>query len=387
MTGTRVAFFGFDISESSQIKSIRSMIAAGYSVQSFTFRRDNMNAGFQPEWRDVCLGHQQNNALFKRVFSLPRAIFRLMRHRRELAQIDLIVARNLDMVLFGLVAQFIGNRRAKLIYQCLDIHSVFTNVGPKGAVARWLERICLARVDKLVVSSPRFLSAYFGPVQGYSGSSHLLENKIWWPDAPAQRPDARRSPGPLRLGWVGTLRCPQSLALLEAAATHFGDGLEVILRGVVHRHNLPGFDAVLRRCPNIHFEGPYAYPDGLCAAYQDLDLVWAQDLWQKGANSDWLLPNRIYEAAYFGCPCIAIKGTETGNRIAQDNLGFTVANTEADSLIKFLAETPKHVIEAKSAALLARSGTDFSLSPSDIHAMLAGSAGPQQQGVGDVAHS
>jgi hypothetical protein len=36
------------------------------------------------------------------------------------------------------------------------------------------------------------------------------------------------------------------------------------------------------------------------------DAVWAQDLWQSGANSDWLLPNRIYEASYFGCPSIAL---------------------------------------------------------------------------------
>jgi hypothetical protein len=53
-------------------------------------------------------------------------------------------------------------------------------------------------------------------------------------------------------------------------------------------------------------------------------------------NSDWLLPNRIYEASYFGCPSIALAGTETGRRVAADGLGFTVEEPTAEALTELL---------------------------------------------------
>ena len=126
------------------------------------------------------------------------------------------------------------------------------------------------------------------------------------------------------LGWVGSLRCRESLIILAQTAAAMGDRLRIKLHGNVHAHAIPDFDAILAAHPSLTYEGPYAYPEGLEPIYTSCDLVWAQDLWQRGANSDWLLPNRIYEASYFGCPQIAVADTETGRRVADGTLGFVL---------------------------------------------------------------
>jgi succinoglycan biosynthesis protein ExoL len=191
-----------------------------------------------------------------------------------------------------------------------------------GAIMRWVERYMLARCDLLILSSPGFLDAYFRPVQHIETPVALLENKLWVSDVPLPRPRprARDADAPFVLGWVGSLRCARSLDdPRRVRRARLVPAVEIVCHGAVHRHAMPAFDAVLEAHPNIRHAGPYRYPDDLSAIYTGCDAVWAQDLWQAGANSDWLLPNRIYEASYFGCPSIAVAGTETARRISADD--------------------------------------------------------------------
>jgi succinoglycan biosynthesis protein ExoL len=256
--------------------------------------------------------------------ALWRGALALCRGHRRLAEVEVLVARNLDMALLALLFRGLRRRPIPLIYQCFDIHSLMTARGPGAALARWLERRVLARAHRLVVSAPAFGTQYFRARQDYTGPVHLMENKIYWGALPPPRPAALRLEGPLRLGWVGTLRCPETFALLRALAVRMGPRVSIHLRGVVHAHQLPNFEAEVARHGNLHYEGRYDYPHGLARAYAGLDAIWAQDLWQPGGNSEWLLPNRIYEAGYFGCPCIAVAGSATARRIEADQSGICV---------------------------------------------------------------
>lgn len=372
----RVAVFASDLTEASHVRTVRALQRAGMTVETFSFRRGAMNASFVPDWPDHPLGTMAHGRPGARLAALARALGVVWRDRQALGRADMVLARNLDMLVLALAARYLCNRTVPVVYQCLDIHGVMTARGPRGRLARWVERRALARTARLVVSAPAFLDRHFGPVQGYAGAAVVMENKILWPGTPPPRPvPGSRAPGALRLGWVGTLRCPQSLALLASAAAMLGDGMEVVLRGVVHRHNLPGFDATLADHPNIRLEAPYAYPEGLAQAYAGLDLVWGQDLWQRGGNSDWLLPNRLYEAGYFGCPLLAVAGTETARRVAQDGAGFVLPDAEAPTLVAFLSSLDPAAIAARRAALLSRPARHFCLEPEDVAPMLGKDAG------------
>ncbi|MEY8800935.1 glycosyltransferase [Leisingera sp. XS_AS12] len=354
----KLLVFGFDAAEAAQIRRIRSYLECGFEVRAFTMRRDNMNVGFEPFWQNVHLSNIENENLPERVAAIIRSLGKVARHRALLQGANVIVARNLDMLAIAAVAQAMITPRPPLIYECLDIHSLMTSGGMKGRLFRTAERWLLARCASLIVSSPAFLRQYFEPIQGWTGASALIENKLWMgadgPERPLfSEPDSwMREPWrPLVLGWVGTLRCSRSLALLAAAAQQLGPGLKVIMHGVVHRHALPEFDTVLSTHPNMSYAGPYAYPSGLARIYEECDLVWSQDLWQWGTNSTWLLPNRIYEASYFGCPSIAVAGTETGRRVA-GGLGWCLPEPRAAALVDLLRGlTPEAVAQRRRALL------------------------------------
>ncbi len=60
----------------------------------------------------------------------------------------------------------------------------------------------------------------------------------------------------------------------------------------------------------MRFGGPYEHTD-LAAMYRNVDFMWGVDYFQRGLNSDWLLPNRLYEAGHYNCPIIALAETQT----------------------------------------------------------------------------
>ena len=180
---------------------------------------------------------------------------------------------------------------------------------------------------------------------------------------------------PLVLGWVGTLRCPRSLEILSEVARRAGPDLRVELHGVIHRHQLPGIEDQIAAHPNVSLHGKYSYPADLGRIYARLDCVWGQDLWQAGANSDWLLPNRLYEAGYFGCPLIAVAGTATARRLAQDGTGLIVEAPTADAVLAALVEP--QALDAARARLGMMDATAFLQTPEEFAATLLGTPPPE----------
>lgn len=170
MIMARVLVFAFDLKEASQIRRIRSLLQLGYDVRSLAFQRGNMNADFVPDWTNTNLGHVPNENYGKRLLALIRALWPAFRSRQDLRSADVIVARNFDLLILAWMARSLfGRRRVPIVYECLDIHRLFTRPDAIGALMRWCERRLLARVQLLIVSSPGFVEHYFVPVQGFLG--------------------------------------------------------------------------------------------------------------------------------------------------------------------------------------------------------------------------
>ena len=364
-----IIFFAPDLAETAQVRRIRSFVRLGHSVSSVSMHKGRDRQG--ATWPDLSLGQIADEQLGRRLLLALKGLRKLWQHRTRIRQSDLIIARNIDMVMLALAARFICGRRVPVVYECLDIHGIFTGVGRKGAVARWTERIALSRVALLVVSSPGFIEHYFGPTQKYGGPWVLLQNKLWFAGDPLSRPATPPLRyGPLVLGWVGAIRCQPSLDLLCAVAALMPDSLRIVIRGVIHDHALPGFQGRIAAHPNMYYDGPYTYPDGLAQVYGACDLVWAQDLWQRGANSDWLLPNRIYEASWFGCPSIAVAGTQTAAKIGDDGLGYVIDTASADALCNLLQSLTRDGIVRVQQGILRRPDSDFALGSAEIAAVV-----------------
>lgn len=352
-----VAFFGHDWQESTVIKRSRAFTGLGLKVTGFCFRRNKFARDFQPFWQNVHLGTTQDRAYLRRLLALLQALPRVLRHRNVLREADFIYARNIDMAALALAAKRLSGARAPLVYEVLDVQRVFLGNGMISRLFRWAERLALRHADLLVISSPGFDTHYFRRVQGYGGRMFLLENKISFAQAaavPRPRPESPHAPADDRwvIGWFGTLRCPKSLDMLCRIADALPDRVEIYLRGVPTETGLEAFERAIAGRPNMIYDGEYRNPDDLAALYGRVHLTWAFDFLDAGANSDWLLPNRLYEGGYFGSVALASRHTQTGAKVRELGLGHTFEPPEVDNIVAFLRRYSVQQYQARRTHIL-----------------------------------
>jgi succinoglycan biosynthesis protein ExoL len=380
MTG--IAYFAHDLADPAVHRRVRFLQMGGATeIAVLGFRRGDRAVADVAGLTPVELARTHDRRLLHRVLATARALVDGGRWRAQLEGAEVVLARNLEMLLIAAVARRRFAPRASLVYECLDIHRLMLARGPAGALLRRLERTLLAECGLLVVSAPDFAWRYFRPVHGdRTPPICLLENKVLaveLPDLPAQRRPALPAgppPGPpWRIGWFGNLHCRRSLHLLAGLAARSGGAVQVVLRGRPQRGAIPDFDAVVAATPGMTFHGPYERPADLAAIYGDVHLVWAIDLYDAGGNSDWLLMNRLYEGGLYGAVPIALASVATGRWLRRRGIGLLL---EADQPIETALDATMARLDAASylaarAAVDARPVSDFVHGPEDSAAVIA----------------
>ena len=267
-------------------------------------------------------------------------------HARKLAEADMILARNLDMLGIALRARALCTLDTPIVYECLDVHTMLTGDGVKAKVMRGIEGRLLKKCKAIMISSPGFEREHFARYYPGAYRAFLFENRLIDSELLPKRPDPKTVDvtRPLRIGWFGNLRCKRTLGLLLDLAKAFPQDVQISLRGY-HAHTvIPDFEARVAQFPNVTYGGRYVAPGDLPEIYGDVDLIWTGDWYEEGANSLWLLPNRIYEGGYFATPALAPTGTETARWLSEKAGAFFLDEPVADSL----QATVGRLIEARS---------------------------------------
>lgn len=360
MRQRHVAFFGHDAGDAAVRRRVQAFQDEGIRVTGFMMRR--RDAG-PTDWDNIDLGQTHDGAFLQRIRQVFTGAGLAAKQRDLLAKTDVIYARNLDM----LACAFLAKRKAKLdtpvIYESLDIHRLLTRKDIIGRAMRWLEGRLLGRTAGLVVSSPAFVRNHFE--RHYSGHYRpfLIENRLAAGADYGARPVPQRKNAdrPLRLGWVGNLRCRRSFDLLCELADRFPDSLELHFHGAPARREIPVFEPEIAKHPNVTYHGRYRSPEDLAGIYGSLDLVWAGDFMEAGFNSVWLLPNRVYEGGYYCVPAIAPSGTETAFWIDTRHGGFLIDEPLDKTLLELIDRliADRAEIFRCAEALAARPDGDF----------------------------
>jgi len=334
---SELLFFCPDVTDASTLKRVQQFIDLGYRVTVFGFRRFRYNTDYRPPWPNVALGVTSDARYWHRIRALIRAIPAVFAHRRSLARADAFYARNIDQLLLTLLGRFIAGSDAPVAYEVLDIPPILTQRRPIAMLLRLVERLCLRRIDLLVVSSPAFHRHYFAAVQKYRGPWLLLENKL--------HPSIDGSPAPLQaavangrpwvVGYFGLIRGEATVALIARLAERLKGRVLFRFRGIFTTVEQAQFDDMLKRHSNVVYGGPYLPQRDLAALYSEVDFAWALDLEHVDHNSRWLMPCRFYEAGYFGVPCLAVRGFEVGKTIESHRIGWTFGEPLEDSLVHF----------------------------------------------------
>lgn len=324
----KLAYFVHDLADPAVARRVRMLQAGGADPLVLGFRRRAEAPRLVEGAPAVDLGRTYDARLAHRAAATLASALSAGALRDRLAGAEIFMARTLEMLSIAEAARRAARRAARmparLIYECLDIHRLMLDSGPKGRMLRAIERGLMRRADLLVISSPAFVSAYFAPRQGLGRdlelATLLVENKVLELQ-PASVPPPPPPGPPWRISWLGAIRCRKSLAILTELAARRPDLLEVRIHGRPAYTEFDDFEGRIAAAPNVQFGGAYAASD-LPRLYGEAHFAWAIDFMEAGLNSAWLLPNRLYEASRYGAAPIALRGVETGRYLERLGIGL-----------------------------------------------------------------
>ncbi|RYD98224.1 MAG: glycosyl transferase family 1, partial [Sphingomonadales bacterium] len=285
-----LVYFANDLHDSAIERRIRMLLQGGASVALAGFHRQAevpaKVAGLIP----TSLGRTRDARLADRALMVARHTVAASTLTPLLDNADIVIARNLEMLVIAARVIAASGRSVPLVYELLDVHRLLAGDGLVGRSMRRLERWGIGRSAGIILSSPAFASEHLARHYPDLPPTILVENKIL--DLSSVRPSATAPAAPpWRIGWFGILRCRQSLTALAAIAARLGDRVEIDLRGVIGLPIADMIDDILARHANIRFQGRYTNPGDLQQVYGQVHFAWAIDYYEQGLNSTWLLPN------------------------------------------------------------------------------------------------
>ena len=343
----------------------------GADVVLAGFRRGDAPPTTLPLETVIELDVTHDGRMLQRLTATVSAAWRAPRWTKSLQRPDIIVARNLEML--GVAQRLLGiwDVPPILVYECLDIHRLMLRQDRIGRAIRAIEQRLMRDVALLITSSPAFLRNYFD-IHGAPPIA-LVENKVFAPEIATfgSNPALADDPVVLRVGWFGALRCKASLAALDGLTQSLGGRVAVTLAGRPALTEFVDFHDTVDQSPHLEFRGGFRYPGDLPGLYSAVHFVWAIDFFEQGLNSDWLLPNRLYEGCLNGAIPIALAGTETARFIERLGIGVVLPDITQETLTSFFAGMTTERLRELAAEVAGLDRTLFLCEAQECNALVA----------------
>ncbi|MCA0000445.1 MULTISPECIES: glycosyltransferase family 4 protein [unclassified Mesorhizobium] len=368
-----VLYLVHDVSDPAVRRRITMLRAGGAQVTLAGFRRTANPIADVEGLRPLDLGATRDGRFAQRLTAVAKAAVSIGTRLRGMPRPDLIIARNLEMLALARRANTAFGAAVPIVYECLDIHRLMLRSDAVGRALRATERYLARDVKLLVTSSPAFTANYFAPFGQVTAPVELVENKYFEAAAilPAEHEMAEAPVAPpWRIGWFGALRCRRSLELLADFSRRADGRFEIVLRGRPALTEFPDFHAFVEAEPWLSFRGPYRNPQDMAAIYRDVHFSWAIDFFEAGQNSEWLLPNRLYEGCRFGAVPISMANTETGRFLGRQGIGILLPEASPDALEAALGKMEERRFSMLKERVLSRNPRIWSYDRSDCRALV-----------------
>ncbi len=370
-----VLYLAHDLADAAIRRRVLTLKAGGADVTVAGFTRGRNLLEGEPDVRTIVLGETSDGKFAQRIGAIVKASAGLKGRLAGIARPDVIIARNLETLALAGQAARSFDRDLPVVYECLDIHRLLLDEGWKGRLVRAFQRHFGRRAKLLITSSPAFVENFFKPKSGLSLPVLLLENKVLAldPDSLPLQPTPRppKAGEPWRIGWFGAIRCAKSLSILTDFAHRMDGKVEIVLRGRPAYSEFNDFDRLVADAPFVTFHGAYRNPEDLARIYDEVQFNWAIDFFEEGLNSEWLLPNRLYEGGLYGAVPIALKSTETGRFLARREIGVTIDAATPDALEAMFSQMTHEIYAEQFARIAAVERGQWITGPADCRALVA----------------
>jgi succinoglycan biosynthesis protein ExoL len=271
-----------------------------------------------------------NSTLTRFVLMWPRLFVACWRLRRANQRPDLLFVNSWEMQLFGEL--FFGGAVRK-ISDFADVHDL-QHSGKAARFINLLERIISNRGWEYVVSSPWFYWNFLKTKIFFNGPCYLIENKIAAQHLPSEAPapvifssEARQMEVTVIL-WNGILRSNENARFLTRLVSSQKGAFRLRIGGVYKMLD-PAVLSAMLGSPYVENFGAYA-DDQLASLFDGVNYSWVCDL-EEDFNTLNLLPNRVYQAMFYGCPSVAIRNTALGKFVNELRLGLVIDRADLSS--------------------------------------------------------
>ncbi|TKT69331.1 glycosyltransferase [Aquamicrobium sp. LC103] len=367
-----ILYIVHDVSDPAVRRRVKMLRTGGAEIVLAGFRRTQEPVADIEGIRPIDLGATQDGRFAQRLLAVAGAALSIRSKFGKLAEPDLVIARNLEMLALARRAKAaFGWRETPLVYECLDIHRLVLRPDVVGRAMRGAERLLARDARLLMTSSPAFVANYFQRYGQVSAPIELVENKHLELSETAPPRSAANTPPPWRIGWFGALRCRKSLELLARFTRAEKGRYEVILRGRPALSEFPDFHGFVEAEPYLTFAGPYRNPEDIAEIYGGVHFSWAIDFFEEGQNSEWLLPNRLYEGCRFGAIPITMSGTETARHVGERGIGVELPEATPAAISAALSAIDVESHGAMRTRVLAAGPGAWSYDAADCRALVA----------------
>jgi len=383
----RVLYFVHDLADPAVRRRVMMLEAGGAAVTLAGFRRTPGIPAELERLRPIDLGRTADGKFAQRLKAVAAAAMALGSKLRQVGRPDVIIGRNLEMLALAARARSLFSADIPIVYECLDIHRLMLGDNGISRSMRGAERALGRKASLLLTSSPAFVRDYFRRFDQMDAPVALLLNKVLetaeQPSSFDAHPALPNEGEPWVIGWFGALRCRKSLELLAQFTRRMEGRFEVVLRGRPAYSEFAGFDGFVTAEPFMRFEGAYRNPEDLPSIYGAVHFAWAIDFFEEGLNSNWLLPNRLFEGCRYGAVPVAMRRTETGRFLSDRHMGILLDDASPRSLAECLDSIDRDVYAQMRGKILAEDRSTWVCDLRDCRALVARLAALSPEKAGD----
>ena len=314
------------------VKQIK-YLSKNNEVDVVYYFRDYMK-DLSSEYDTVCnlnesIGSLSNGNYLKRIGKYINSIQKL-KDILKTNQYDVLIVNNIDTLALFKLSTLFKKTDTKIVIEISDLRSHTYTDSLKSKTMRVVEKFIFRFVDKLVVTSPKFYDMYYNRL--FHGKYFVLENKPLSNMIPPKLEKVKNDK--TIIGIVGLLLQGKPYqSLFETIKDD--DRFEVHIYGKGTYQDL--VEEYADKYKNIKYFGEYNFFKDSAKIYASLDILYMPyDTTNGSLNNKIALPNKLYEAMYFGVPIITSSGTYLGELIEQYCIGETIKCCDSKELLNIL---------------------------------------------------
>lgn len=241
--------------------------------------------------------------------------------------IDIVISNNIDMLFLLKISMIFKKRDYKCAIEISDLLLDHESKSLKSKFFLLFERYMFKKVDKLIVTSPKFFTEHYNKV--FFNDYFILENKPLKSMLPVRVP--KKDNNKKIIGIVGLL-------LQIDVYEYLFNAIKNIKNYEVHIYGMGKYtDRIIdysNKIKNIKYFGPYRFFEDASEIYSKIDILYMpySDI-NKPLNNSLALPNKLYEAMYYKVPIITSKNTYLGKRVKELGLGRVINYKSKEELL------------------------------------------------------